>query len=65
MVGMPGFWAGFLALVDRTGGGRGGGGPAGEKYSFTVFRDREIQFYSSILILTVEITNPNSREFES
>ena len=36
-------WPGFLPLVDRTGGGPGRGG---EKYSFAVYRDLEIQFYS-------------------
>ena len=44
MVGMPGFWPGFLALDRRTGGaGRGGGGGgrgAEEKYSFTVLLRR-------------------------
>ena len=40
MVGMPGFWPGFLALDRRTGGVGSGvvGGEGGgeEKYSFTV-----------------------------
>ena len=41
MVGMPGFWPGFLALDRRTGGGGGGGGWGGGG------RGREIQFYST------------------
>ena len=38
MVGMPGFWPGFLALDRRTGGGFGGGGEGGgkEKFSFAL-----------------------------
>ena len=50
MVGMPGFWPGFLALDRRTGGGVGGGGGGGGKRNTVLQfnRDRKIQFYSSI-----------------
>ena len=58
MVGMPGFWPGFLALDRRTGGGNQGGWGEGGG-------EREIQFYRTFLILTVEITNPNGRDSET
>jgi len=64
MVGMPGFWPGFLALDWRTGGGVGGtrvvggeglGGLEGEKYSFTVYSNpcikNIIYLKSNILII--------------
>ena len=41
MVGMPGFWARFLAF-DQT--ARGGGG---RKYSFAGLLEQKIRFYSS------------------
>ena len=53
MVGMPGFWAIFLAL-DQTAGGGGRkysfAGLLGQKIEFYLqfYRDRKLEFYSSL-----------------
>ena len=64
MVGMPDFLARFLTrFLARFLTRVFGQGFLDRKYSVQFYWDGEIQFYSTFLILTVEISNPNSRDF--